>query len=109
MEVLPKDWKRGEKVLAACGGAPSPWTLRRNRILGSTDNVGVLSVGKEERVRGWSCVMWMKRDRGASSKRYRGFWTASHGHKTMGPQRDTLDERKMLADPEMSWRTVRQA
>jgi hypothetical protein len=52
--------------------------------------------------------MWMKRDRGASSKRYRGFWTASHGHKTMGPQRDTLDERKMLADPEMSWRTVRQ-
>jgi hypothetical protein len=108
MEVLPKDWKRGEKVLAACGGAPSPWTLRRNRILSSTDNGGLLSVGKKERVRGWSCVMWMKRDRGASSKRYRGFWTASHGHKTMGPQRDTLDERKMLADPEMSWRTVRQ-
>jgi hypothetical protein len=97
MEVLPKDWKQGEKVLAACGGAPSPWTLRRNRILGSTDNGGVLSVGKEERVRGWSCVMWMKRDRGASSKRYRGFWTASHGHKTMGPRRDTLDERKMIS------------
>jgi hypothetical protein len=66
---------------------PNPWLH---------EQWGVVSVRKEERVRG-CCVMWMKRERGASSKRYRGFWTASHGHKMMGPRRDTLDERKMIS------------
>jgi hypothetical protein len=44
-------------------------------------------------------------------RRRRAFWTHTHGHEAVGPQEDALERRRwpaLLADPETTWRTVRQ-